>query len=114
MPFDGGNKPVSKKAILQLRQSRIPNKNSPLTIHAGILFVQFYPNGNRFHRASRLIDVLLEAALLFQLANEAHGLVGGTGTMLRDDIHERAFDVLCHPLGIAADVDMRAFRKPRP
>jgi hypothetical protein len=53
MPFDGGNKSVAKKAILQLRQSRIPNKNSPLTIQAGILFVQVYPNGNRFHRLHR-------------------------------------------------------------
>jgi hypothetical protein len=53
MPISGRNKPESEIAILQLRRSRIPDENSPLTIQAGILFVQLYPNGNQFHRMFR-------------------------------------------------------------
>src|SRR5882672_10521128 len=61
-----------------------------------------------------LIDVLLEPALLLEFRDKQHGLVGGPGTALGDDIDQRALAILCHPLGVAADVDVGALRQPRP
>src|SRR6266403_286842 len=60
------------------------------------------------------INVLLEPALLFEFPNEADGLIGRAGAKLRDDIDQCALHILCHPLGIAADIEMRALCKPGP
>jgi hypothetical protein len=59
---------------------------------------------------TRLIHVLLIAALLLEFADKVDGFVGRARAMLGDDIDQRALNVLCHSLGIAADVDVSAFR----
>src|ERR1700676_915498 len=60
------------------------------------------------------IDVLLEPALFLEFPDKADGLIGGARAELRDDINERALDILGHPLGVAADIDVRAVGQPRP
>src|SRR5690349_428666 len=60
------------------------------------------------------VDVLLEPALLLQVRNEAHGLGRGARAVVRNDIHQRALDVLGHAFGIAANIEMRALREPGP
>src|SRR5580704_2029847 len=60
------------------------------------------------------IDVLLVATFPLEFPDETHGLIRGARAVLGNDIHQRALDVPRHPLGIAADIDMRAFGKPRP
>ena len=59
-----------------------------------------------------LVDVLLVAALPFQLSHERDRLIGGARTMLRHDVDQRALDVLRHSLGVAADIHMRAVGEP--
>jgi len=59
-----------------------------------------------------LVDVLLVAALPFQLRHERDRLIGGARAMLRHDVDQRALDILRHPLGVAADIDMRAVGEP--
>src|ERR1700676_651670 len=60
------------------------------------------------------IDVLLEPALLLEFPDKQHGLVGGPRAELRDDVDQRTFDVLRHPFGVAADIDIGAFGEPAP
>src|SRR5665213_1187591 len=74
---------------------------------------EFYSDG--FERTGTgSINVLLEPALFLQLSDKGHGLVGRTRAELRDDVDQRALDILGHALGIAADVDVGALCQPRP
>jgi hypothetical protein len=59
-----------------------------------------------------LVDVLLVAALPFQLRHERDRLIGRARTVLRHDVDQRALDVLRHSLGVAADIHMRAVGEP--
>ena len=59
-----------------------------------------------------LVDVLLIPALLLQLRDERDRLIGGARAVLRHDVDQRALDILRHPLGVAADIDMRAVGEP--
>src|SRR4051812_7511213 len=54
------------------------------------------------------IYILLIAPFALELADERHRLVGGAHAVLRDDVDQRALDVLGHPLRVTADVHMRA------
>src|SRR4051812_1497188 len=65
-------------------------------------------------RACASVHVLLIAALLLEIGHERDGLIGRACTVLRHDVDQRDFDVLRHPLGVAADIDMRAVGKPHP
>src|SRR6202021_4313199 len=67
-----------------------------------------------FPKLQRSINVLLEPTFLFEFPDEADGLIGAACTELRHDIDQRAFDILCHPFGVAADVDIGAFGQPGP
>jgi hypothetical protein len=59
-----------------------------------------------------LVDVLLVAALPFQLRHERDRLIGRARAVLRHDVDQRALDVLRHSLGVAADIHMRAVGEP--
>jgi hypothetical protein len=58
------------------------------------------------------VNVLLVTAFLLELADKADGFIGRAGTVLGDDVDQRAFDVLRHSLGVAADVNVCPFGKP--
>src|SRR3981081_3907171 len=109
IPFAAGCKATLEIAILTLCQTPIAVENSLRWFRARILFVQY----------SKLmgtvsVDVLLEPILFLEFRDKADGLVGRTCTELRDDIDQRAFDIFRHPLGVAADINVRAFGQPRP
>ena len=59
-----------------------------------------------------LVDVLLVAALPFQLRHERDRLIGRARAVLRHDVDQRALDVLRHALGVAANVDVGAIGEP--
>ena len=60
------------------------------------------------------VHVLLEPAFLLEFPDKADGLIGGARAELRDDIDQRTLDILRHPLGIAADIDVGATGEPGP
>src|SRR6516225_6145925 len=98
--------------IRTLSPSLAVAKNSPPRIAARIFFDRFHPDWNRFSSASVYVE--LEPALLLEIGDEADGLVRGAGSKLRDDIDQRPLDILCHALGIAANIHVRAFGEPCP
>src|SRR6185436_16181370 len=62
----------------------------------------------------RSIHVELEPAPLLEFPDEDDRLVGRARAELGDDVDKRPLDVLGHPLGVAADVDVGAFGEPGP
>src|SRR5262245_17552018 len=68
--------------------------------------------GVRWPTAS--IHILLIAALLLQIRYEQSRLFRAARAVLRHDIDQRGLDILCHALGVAADIEVRAVGDPTP
>src|SRR3954453_13099788 len=75
---------------------------------------QFFQIPHPELQGAKLIDIRLVAPRLFQRRDKSDRLVGRAGAVRRDDFDQRRFDILCHALGIAADIEMRASREPLP
>jgi hypothetical protein len=60
------------------------------------------------------VHILLEPAFLLEFPDKADGLISGTRAELRDDVDQRTLDILRHPLGVAADIDVGATGEPGP
>src|SRR3569833_165300 len=99
------HKRTLKKAMTALSHRPTAVENSPPAQPPRILFVPAEP---------RLLHVLREPALLLEVGDERDGFVIRTSAELDDDIDQRALDILCHPLRIATDVEVRTLGKPRP
>src|SRR3954466_1402421 len=91
--FAAGCKTTPEIAISPLRQTPIAVKNSLRRIRARILFVRIEADGTPVPGPDS-VDVLLEASLLLEVGDEQHRLVGRPRAELRNDIDQRAFDVL--------------------
>src|SRR5690242_9214868 len=103
-----GCKTTPKIATVALRRCTNAAQNSRWLQRPRILFVPSQMPGS----PNNSIHVLLEPALLLELRHKCDGFIGRAGTELGDDVDQRALDVLGHPLGVAADIEMRAFGKP--
>src|SRR5260370_36456987 len=60
------------------------------------------------------VHVLLIAAALLEIGDERNRLVGRAHPEGRHHVDEGALHVPRHVLGVAADIDVGAFREPRP
>jgi hypothetical protein len=111
-----GNKTIPKIAISLLRPSQFQIKILRRVfawnfIRSNCHIREPVPLEYQIHTS---IDVLLKTASLLELCDKVDGFVGRARPVLRHNVYQRALDVFRHSLGIAADVNMRAFGEPRP
>ncbi len=114
--FAGRNKTASKIAMRFSKRCKIGTKILLNELARKSYSFEFLSSGTRVCgiQDTSSIDVLLVPALFLEFAHKADSLISGASAVLSNDVHQRALDILGHPLGVTTDIDMRAFCKPGP